>query len=166
MVKERGAGLTGSPAPRYKPRLPGALTSLMAPPLIVSPGEPEEAPAAGSRAPDPSAGGSAGRSRRGEGSVGRRRARGAGGWGGRAGGGGGGRPEGAACPGKRSGHPGAIGQYRRAHPGEGWGGTELRRRAVGAEFWRKGPEREIFWGETLRNFLELEIFLLEGEGRF
>lgn len=44
----------------------------MAPPLIVSPWEPQEAPDPGSRAPEPVAGGRTGRSRRGEEDAGSR----------------------------------------------------------------------------------------------
>lgn len=136
-----------------------------APPLIVSPGEPEEAPAAGSRAPDPSAGGSAGRSRRGEGFAGRRQARGAGGWGGRPG------PEEGGRRGRLARARGRDTQERQGRTG---GCTRGRAGGYGvgagggwSEILEKGLGRGDFLGggETLRNFFGVGKFSVGvGEG--
>lgn len=133
-----------------RPPRPGALTPHKAPPLIVSLREPEQAPAAGSGAPDPPAAGA----RAAAAEVRRRRECAQPG----------GRPGGPAwVPEVRGSRPGCPGGRRGVRAGSGSGAGKGRSPAGQPE--RVWPELE---GETPRFFFLFSFFFLpeEGEGRF
>lgn len=137
MLREKQEGRAGpedNPPPTTCPASRNADVTI-APPLIVSPGEPEEAPAAGSLARSPERAGARAGAAEVRGPWERWRERGAGP-------GLGGRPEGAAGP-RRGRDYGATGQSRR-RTGEGWG---VGRESLGG-FGRTRSGGEVFWGET------------------